>query len=596
LFDRSVAVTNQNRFIKLSGGASMRTTFLPALAMAILLSGTDAAFGQPVTTNETRLEGTWKLLALAFGEDEFAIVKIVENDGKTTATAVDAQRMRGLGNVKGAKHKDGVLTLTLTGGGSDTPFEGKLVKEGPDAGRFLGTINYRGSTFPARLEPTKDSKVAPLGQGTVRSKHQEIMKTNDPASRIKKLEEAIDGNHRSPTSSLFYVELLKSAEAARLEPSRVADVIKKWMDEAGPYGDLWSSDVRLRALKAIAPSKSFARLTVGLATDAEKLVSEADREAKASILELLATAARASGMDVLAEKSEARQAKINQELDDEYHRNVPPFSPTKFAGRKNKMADQVILMELFTGAQCPPCVAADVGFDALLKTYKPTEFIGLQYHLHIPGPDPLTNHDSIAREEYYGSEIQGTPTAFFNGHKLAGGGGLLGDSQRKYTAYRAIIDKALEGAKSATIDLTATRTGEKVKIVASATVTAKNGDRKPDGDKPKQVLRLALTEEAIRYVGSNRLRFHHHVVRALPGGADGKELKDGSGKIEVELDLAKLRRDLEAYLSDFDKTRKFPGALPAIKFDQLRVVAFVQDDADKNIMNAVSVPVATARP
>ncbi len=72
-------------------------------------------------------------------------------------------------------------------------------------------------------------------------------------------------------------------------------------------------------------------------------------------------------------------------------------------------------MELFTGAQCPPCVAADVAFDALLQTYKPTEFIGLQYHLHIPGPDPLTNNDSEERQKYYGSAIRGTPSTFFNG-------------------------------------------------------------------------------------------------------------------------------------------------------------------------------------
>ena len=53
-------------------------------------------------------------------------------------------------------------------------------------------------------------------------------------------------------------------------------------------------------------------------------------------------------------------------------------------------------MELFTGAQCPPCVAADVAFDVLEKTYKPADLVLIQYHLHIPGPDPLTNAASEA--------------------------------------------------------------------------------------------------------------------------------------------------------------------------------------------------------
>ena len=148
-------------------------------------------------------------------------------------------------------------------------------------------------------------------------------------------------------------------------------------------------------------------------------------------------------------------------------------------------------MELFTGAQCPPCVAADVGFDALLKTYKPVDFIGLQYHLHIPGPDPLTNSDSMARQKYYGSEVRGTPSTFFNGRSEAGGGGPMGNSQGKYAEYREIIDKSLESPKGAKIDLSATRAGDQIKIVASAEVTENSADHKADSAKPKSNGRTA---------------------------------------------------------------------------------------------------------
>ena len=303
---------------------------------------------------------------------------------------------------------------------------------------------------------------------------------------------------------------------------------------------------------------------------------------------------------MLAKEADARQAKLDVVLDEEYHHKVPPFKPTPYAGRKNTQANQVVLMELFTGAQCPPCVAADVAFDALLQTYKPADFIGLQYHLHIPGPDPLTNSDSQARQKYYGDKVQGTPSTFFNGTSEAGGGGAMGGSQGKYTEYRAIIDKTLETSKGAQIELSATRTGDQIKIVASAQVSengrrsqtrpARKATKSKEDDKPK-FLRLALTEESIRYVGGNKLRFHHHVVRALPGGADGKELAGGAGKVEVTLKLAELKRDLETYLSDFAKTSAFPNPLPEIKLDDLAVVAFVQDDGDKSILHAVSVPV-----
>jgi hypothetical protein len=244
-------------------------------------------------------------------------------------------------------------------------------------------------------------------------------------------------------------------------------------------------------------------------------------------------------------------------------------------------------------------VAADVAFDALLKTYKPTEFIGLQYHLHIPGPDPLTNPDSIDRQEYYGNLVRGTPSTFFNGRSDAGGGGGMAGAEGKYKEYRGLIDELLERKARADVKVSADREGDQIAITADAVKTA-------DADAPKQgerasdrlSLRLALTEKAIRYVGGNNLRFHHHVVRAFPGGAEGKRLVDGKGHVDLKLNLTDLKREIEEYLSRAAKERPFPGVLPEIAFKDLSVVAFVQDDADQSILGAVvvAVPGAVATP
>ena len=189
----------------------------------------------------------------------------------------------------------------------------------------------------------------------------------------------------------------------------------------------------------------------------------------------------------------------------------------------------------------------------------------------------------------------------------------MGNSKRKYTEYRGIIDRILDSSSSAKITVSANQAGDQIKIMASAQLTSNGAEQKVDSaktkpnghegeksaeekDKHKAVLRLALTEESIHYVGGNKLRYHHHVVRALPGGAKGTDLKDGASKIEVTLNLADLKRDLEQYLSDFAKTATFHNPPPEFKFDKLAVVAFVQDDSDKSILNAVSVPVATTRP
>ena len=74
--------------------------------------------------------------------------------------------------------------------------------------------------------------------------------------------------------------------------------------------------------------------------------------------------------------------------------------PVKYAGREGQ-GDRVVVVELFTGSECPPCLAADLAFDALEQTYTPKDVVLLEYHLHIPRPDPLTNTDSVERQEYY---------------------------------------------------------------------------------------------------------------------------------------------------------------------------------------------------
>ncbi|MEI6534117.1 MAG: transglycosylase domain-containing protein, partial [Verrucomicrobiaceae bacterium] len=155
-------------------------------------------------------------------------------------------------------------------------------------------------------------------------------------------------------------------------------------------------------------------------------------------------------------------------LDENYAKKVPPFKPEKMAEKKGA---KPVVMELFTGAQCPPCVAADVGFDALGDTYSHTNVILLQYHLHIPGPDPLTNDDSVARQKYYGSEIGGTPSTFFNGKSDGGGGGSMAGSEGKYKQFRSIIDSGLAASPTATVDLKASRKGDLIEISAKAKTT-----------------------------------------------------------------------------------------------------------------------------
>jgi hypothetical protein len=337
--------------------------------------------------------------------------------------------------------------------------------------------------------------------------------------------------------------------------------------------------------------KAYARLTLDLARQAKNdLARSASLDRQAAVAQALASAARLAGNDDLAAKAEAELAAIDRTLDDEYRAKVPPFKPDLYAGREDPEHDRVVVLELFTGSECPPCIAADVGFDALLATYKPTELIALQYHTNIAGPDPLTNPASGSRAAFYG--IGGTPSTYFNGLKAAGGGGGMDVAKLKYDHYREQIDQQLAGKKSANIELQLTRSGAKIAVNAAAQTENKAG-AKFDAES-KLRLRVALTEREIRFVGGNRLWFHHHVVRGLPGGVEGTPLVAGEGKVELTIDLEELRDQLGTQLDGFAKESHTTAIMPKIELKHLAVVVFVQDDGDKRILHAVEAAVPGA--
>jgi len=535
------------------------------------------------------LAGKWKLVVLPFANDEFLIVELKASDGALSGKTVSTQAMLGERKAEGKIEGDAV-TLDFPGSGAALSFRGKV---GPD-GKAIGLVTYGTGKHPARLEKTDAEKVVPLASSSaaVRDKLTVANREADPKAKAAKLLALIHENAGQPYNAGAYAALLGVAEKAGLSEAEVRKHIESWTSDAAPYGTEWATDIRSRALKALQDKKAFAGLATELALAAEAaLPADAALDTRASISGMLARSARLAGKTELADTTDAKVKELDAKLDEAYHKTVPPFKPQTFAGRKDAKADRTVVMEIFTGAECPPCVGADVGFDALLKTYKPAEFIGLQYHLHIPGPDPLTNDDTVARRNYYGTEVRGTPTTFFDGKRAGGSGGLMQHSEGKYNEYRGVIDPALETPKQAEITLTATRAGDELKIQAAASALGSAKNAKPR-------LRLVLVEESVRYPGGNKLRFHHNVVRAFPGGVEGKALEGGKGSVDVAVKLSQIRAAQKDYLDKFPGSsgRSFPHPLPPIDLDNLAVVALVQDDADHAILQGVQVPVRVVNP
>ncbi len=66
-----------------------------AIAIVLALAGMPLFAGSAAMAGEhtDRFAGTWKLIVLALGEDEFAIINVDAKDGKPAASVVTIQKM-----------------------------------------------------------------------------------------------------------------------------------------------------------------------------------------------------------------------------------------------------------------------------------------------------------------------------------------------------------------------------------------------------------------------------------------------------------------------------------------------------------------------
>ena len=343
-----------------------------------------------------------------------------------------------------------------------------------------------------------------------------------------------------------------------------------------------------RQLKlAFANNPQLATAALGLAELAEKKKDE--KAAFDYYVSALALGGRVP--DDTRKKTEALLAKTNPGddlealIDTKYNKlNAPPFAVmhyTKTANRSHRL-----LGEVFTGAGCGPCVAADLAFDLMMERYKRDDFIVLMYHLHIPLPDPMTNLATIARGKFY--TVNGVPSYAVDGKMPQAGGGGRDNTKFVYDRMNPTIEKRLEFAAEADLKLEATLDGNVIKTKATLEkFTGKATDLK---------LHLVLAEERLRYSGENGVRFHPMVVRSMAGeNANGFAVKADGTTGEWKFDVAAISAELQKYIDEYESKPdrsepfKFKAKMHAINGNALTVVAFVQDEKTKNILQAASI-------
>lgn len=219
---------------------------------------------------------------------------------------------------------------------------------------------------------------------------------------------------------------------------------------------------------------------------------------------------------------------------------------------------EMVVLEIGTGTWCPYCPGAAMGADDLIANGKDVAVI--EYH----SGDSYQNTYSSSRLGYYG--IGSFPTAKFDGTLTKVGGS---STQSLYTQYLPLYNQRksinssfsinIEGELYSITDYSATITVEKVASYSGSNLK----------------LHFVLTESHIpeSWQGMDELNF---VARKMVPGTSGTSLDFSGGDTEiVELDFS---------IDD------------SWNYQEMEVVAFVQDNSTKEILQGSKMPLTDFLP
>ncbi len=272
-------------------------------------------------------------------------------------------------------------------------------------------------------------------------------------------------------------------------------------------------------------------------------------------------------------------------LDTEYRKRFPnPLHLDEYKDGPER-SNRLVLAEVFTGSGCPPCVGADLAFDAAMERYSRKDLIAVMYHQHIPQPDPMTNLDTQARRKYY--DVNGVPSYAVDGTMVKYNGADRSGTKDVWEHIQKPIEEELKAPADARIQVSGGLTNGNVVSVKADVDGVK-------GDSPDLKVQVLLVEKEITYSGENGIRFHPMVVRAMGGGDDdGFALKPNeAASFSQRWDLNEVSAGLKKHLDEYEAGGHRGNAFTFIEkkyqIDRgnLAVVVFVQDVKTKHVLQS----------
>ncbi|MCA9115782.1 MAG: hypothetical protein KDA79_11915 [Planctomycetaceae bacterium] len=578
-----------------------------------------AALDMPLEKRDS-LTGNWVLTLTQQGHNLPLLLVHLQTmePGKVEARLIETTELLMEPELGKAELKDGLLSLPFKFEQGEANFQGQLVD-----GLVRGNLSLDGQgSVPARLHGTSADSVASVEQKEAEGLDQ-LIEALGSEDRVEALSSFVEKFPFSPLSLIAGEQLLslgRDAEAIDAEAfARVREDYLKLSATWGPRmkaeaeesaerttmlrdaisGEGEASEKAVARLKELQKESPFDPVIVwALATAAEKAGNTDQAIEQYGMLTALPMMQRmlmqelgpetplpAEKLSELWEKKHGNtddlDAYLNKAFAQGLHTLVEGEEPVP--PRAADEGNRIALVELFTGAQCPPCVAADLATGALEHLYQQSEAIVVRYHQHIPGPDPLTTADTEARLFYY--EAQGTPTIRVNGREFEGSaGGFLAQAPGVLEQLQEQITPILTSRTEVKLNLQASLSDGTVKISASATGLPEDSERLR--------LRLILAEQSISFRAGNGIRQHEMVVRQMPGGAEGIKPADGKLQTEQTVNVDELREELKAYLTKFEEEFGADFPVKPLDLNRLTVVALVQDHVTKEVLQSTAYSLA----
>lgn len=214
----------------------------------------------------------------------------------------------------------------------------------------------------------------------------------------------------------------------------------------------------------------------------------------------------------------------------------------------------LVLVEIGTGTGCPYCPGAAMGLHDLYTNGDPVA--GIEYHSYNSG-DPFNTPEAAARNSWYG--ISGYPTAQFDGEYAEHSGGSASSSL--YSTYLPKVTARMAMQSNFTVEILGDNTGTAYNIIVRVT---KSGTYAGTDLK----VRFALTETDIPYSWQGQSMIEY-CERLMAPDENGTPISFTSGNIQ------------DANLTfTFDNTWVDTNC---------ELIAWIQDDSDKFVLNSASV-------